>query len=172
MSLSHLAAALAQGAKLIPLTQCQFAIVDADDYDELKQYTWCAVKIPRTYYAARRSWRKNIRMHRLIMNAPKGLFVDHINHDGLDNRKNNLRLCTQRQNNQNQRPRGKTSKYKGVYWNKRAKKFMASICIDGKKKSLGYFDSEIVAAKAYDKAAKIVFGEYAYLNFPNEIRGK
>ena len=103
------------------------------------------------------------------MDAPKGLFVDHINHDGLDNRKSNLRLCTQRQNNQTQRPRGKTSKYKGVYWNKRAKKFMASICIDGKKKSLGYFIDEVAAAKSYDKAAKKLFGEFAYLNFPNEV---
>ena len=165
----HLAAALAAGAKLIPLTQGRFAIVDADDYDQLSQYKWYAIKTPKTYYAARSSKRKNIRMHRLITSAPKGLFVDHIKHNGLDNRKTNLRLCTRRQNNRNRRPCNKTSKYKGVCWNKHAKKFMASISIDGKNKTLGYFDDQVDAAKAYDKAAKKLFGEFAYLNFPKEI---
>ena len=160
--------ALAEGAKLIPLTQDKFAIVDNDDYGRLSKYKWYAIKTPKTYYAARNCRRKNIRMHRLITSAPKGLFVDHINHDGLDNRKTNLRLCTRRQNNRNRRPCDKTSKYKGVCWNKRAKKFMASICIDGKNKNLGYFDDQVDAAKVYDNAAKKFFGEFAYLNFPDE----
>jgi len=164
---AHLVRALAEGAKLIPLTQGKFAIVDADDYDELSRYKWHVNKGGRTYYASSQKKGKAIKMHRLIAGAPKGLFVDHINHNGLDNRKRNLRLCTRLENIRNQLPRrGGSSQYKGVCWRKREKKFVATICVDGKKLYLGYFDDEIEAAKAYDKKAKELFGQFAYLNFP------
>jgi hypothetical protein len=94
------------------------------------------------------------------------VFVDHINGNGLDNRKSNLRICTHQQNCENSRKRKKSfSKYKGVYWSKNAKKWVAQITIDGKSKHLGYFELEEDAAAAYDKAAVKYFGEFACLNF-------
>ncbi len=157
------------GAKVILLTQGKYAIVDAEDFERLSSYKWCAVKGRRNWYA--KTLRRNgmpLAMHRLILGARKGLVVDHIDHNGLNNRKRNLRLCTRRQNNHNQRPHaGKTSRYKGVYWKKSANKFVAQIHIQGKKIWLGYFTDEIEAAKAYDKKAAEFYGEFAYLNFPD-----
>jgi len=175
-------AALAEGARLLPLSQNKFAIVDAEDYDRLNKYKWCLSRSPRTNYAVRsikgkrvkgkRAKRKTILMHRFILNAPRGLVVDHINHNGLDNRKKNIRLCTRKQNNRNKRPQGKTSRYKGVYFNKPRKKFVARICINGKTTHIGVFTDQIDAAKAYDKKAKELFGEFAYLNFPEDANSK
>lgn len=110
---------------------------------------------------------RNIRryLHRVIMNAPPGVEVDHINGDTLDNRRCNLRFATSTQQKCNQRPRGGTSKYKGVGWHKRDRKWRAQITYHGKQISLGYFDGELGAAFAYDVAARILFGEFARLNF-------
>jgi hypothetical protein len=96
------------------------------------------------------------------------MFVDHIDHNGLNNRRSNLRLCTAQQNARNHRPqlRG-SSKYKGVSWRQDGKVFRALIWHNGKSINLGRFKNEIDAAKAYDKAAKKYFGEFAYLNFPD-----
>ena len=165
-----LASALAEGAKLIPLTQDKFAIVDAEDYGWLSKYKWHASKDRRNYYAKRRGPHGIVTMHRVILNAPAGLVVDHINHNGLDNRKANLRLCTVAQNNRNARPctgPNKTSKYKGVSFDKNRNRFAASIKHHRKIYFLGRFKNETDAAKAYDKAAKKYFGEFAYLNFPS-----
>jgi hypothetical protein len=158
------------GAWLIKLTFGKFAVIDAEDYDRVSQYNWCAVDFDHCWYA--HTFKRDgtpLSMHRLITNAPKGLLVDHIDHSGLNNRKSNLRLCTNSQNQQNKRPtRGSTSRYKGVdRWNFH-KKFRARITHNGKRIHLGYFDSEIDAAKAYDKKAKELFGKFAYLNFPQE----
>jgi len=164
----ELVQALAEGAKLIPLTQGKFAIVDPEDYDELSRYKWTAAKSPNTFYAVRSVRRRQIRMHRLITDAPKGLVVDHRNHNGLDNRKQNLRLCTRPENARNQRPQtNRSSKYKGVCWHKNQKKWLARVYSNGVTYHLGSFKSEIAAAKAYDKKAKELFGEYACLNFPS-----
>ncbi len=172
-----IAEALAEGAKLLPLTQGKFAIVDAADFDRLNKYKWHIIKTSRAIYASRsinrKSFRKAIRMHRAITNAPKGLVVDHINHNGLDNRKSKLRLCTPKQNARNMRPRkGCSSKYKGVSYHKVKKLFQAYIRHNSKIIHLGYFKNEIDAAKAYDKAAKKFFGEFAYLNFPDQANSK
>ena len=157
-----------KGARLIELSHNKVAIVDAEDYDRLSQYKWCAVKRECTWYAKTFLLDGTpISIHRVITDAPKGLVVHHIDHNGLNNRKSNLQLCT---NIQNQRSRGPnrigSSKYKGVHRRKSCKKFRAVITHNGKKMHLGQFKSEIDAAKAYDKAAKKFFGEFAYLNFP------
>ena len=159
----------AEGYGLIPLTQGKLAIVDAEDYDWLIQYNWCACKCRNTFYATRMGGGRTIRMHREIMHAPKGVMCDHINHNGFDNRKSNLRLCTNAQNSYNQQARSScTSKYKGVHWNKPNNKWVARIAFKQKRMHIGCFDNEIKAAMAYDKKAKELFGEFAYPNFTKE----
>jgi len=164
----ELAAALAEDAKLIPLTQGKFAIVDAADYDWLNQYKWHVKEHKHTSYAETQKKGKLIKMHRLITGAPSHLFVDHRDLNGLNNRRSNLRLCTRAENIHNQRPRkGGTSKYKGVYLKKLVRKFVAQISMNGKKRTIGYFGDEIEAAISYDIKAMELFGEFAYLNFPD-----
>src|SRR5699024_2779496 len=147
--------------KLIPLTQGQFAKVDNEDFDRLKGINWCAG--PLGYVVNK----KFGRMHRYIMDCPEEMVVDHINHDTLDNRKNNLRIATHRQNNFNRTTSHESSsQYKGVSWNNEAIKWSASIRLNGEQIHLGLFKNEKEAAEAYDKKALELFGEFAYLNFP------
>ena len=151
----------------IPLTQNRFARVDPEDYAALARYKWSAARQGRTVYAVRSENGVQIRMHRVIMKAPKGLVCDHIDHDGSNNIKRNLRLCTKRQNGKNQRRRTDgRSKYKGVSWHKGDRKWHARIYHDGRCYHLGAFASEIAAAQAYDRAARILHGPFASLNFP------
>ncbi len=161
--------------KQIPLTQNKFALVDDEDYQELSLFKWCAVRRRTTWYAVRGGSRdesgkqKSFLMHRAILGLKKGdkLESDHRDHNGLNNRRSNLRLCTHSQNCMNRKlQKDVTSKYKGVCWNKKRNKWTAEIRKDGKKHYLGCFDSEIEAAKVYDKRATELFGEFAYLNFP------
>jgi hypothetical protein len=162
------AAALAEGAKLIPLTQDKFAIVDAEDYERLNQHKWHVSKSHNSEYAVRCPGRKRILMHRLLLNAPGGLVVDHRDGNGLNNRKSNLRLCTHQENSYNQRPRrGGTSRFRGVCWKKTIRKYAAKIQKNEKRYYLGYFADEIEAAVVYDIKAMELFGEFAYFNFPD-----
>lgn len=155
--------------RLIPLTRGLFAVVDAEDYPRLSQHTWFAEGTPKNYYAVRKENGKSIKMHRQILNAPDHLVVDHIDHNGLYNQKKNLRLATFTQNCQNQRRIShKTSRYKGVHWHRRLKKWAAQITCDKKTYHLGYFTEEIDAAKAYDRAARKYHGAFASLNFPDD----
>jgi len=106
-----------------------------------------------------------ILMHRQIMQPDDGEVVDHISGDGLDNRRENLRICSHKENIRAQQPqRGGTSKYRGVCWKSAREKWEAQIKVDGDNKYLGRYKNEEQAAKAYNKAAKKHFGEYAYLN--------
>ncbi len=161
--------------KLIPLTQNKFTTVDDEDYGWLSQWKWYADRHLNTYYA-RRGQRKDsktyiIRMHRLILNAQKGQQIDHINRNGLDNRRSNLRFCTSSQNIQNQTTmRSGTSRYKGVCWDKYFNKWEARVQLQPKRYLIGRFKNEIEAAKAYDTKAKELFGEFARLNFPETTR--
>jgi hypothetical protein len=102
------------------------------------------------------------------MNTPEGMFVDHINHNGLDNRKANLRFATRAENNRNVRclKKNKSSRYRGVYHDKKYKKWRAHISVNNKKRHLGYFKDEKEAARAYDNAARKYYKEFAILNFP------
>lgn len=163
--------------KEIHLTKGQRTLIDDEDHKWLNQYKWFARKGSNGvgYYAIRSSKRINgkqfdIRMHRIIMQLKRGdsKEVDHINGNGLDNRRSNLRTCTRQQNQFNSRPRIGTSKYKGVTWfeiNGKYGKWCAKIRKSGKTTHLGYFKDEIEAAKAYDAKAKILFGEFARPNF-------
>ena len=160
---------------LIPVGK-EWAIVDAADFASVNQYKWKKHSKGYAYRFERDSdgVHKMILMHRQIMQSGTGLVVDHINHDPLDNTRANLRVCTQGQNMKNQKKNKRkdgnptSSKYKGVYkWQyKKTIKFKSTIWSNGEQEYLGYFDTEIEAAKAYDKRAKELFGEYANLNFP------
>jgi len=157
----------------IPLTKGKYAIVDEKDYEYLMKWKWYALKSKNAFYAARRQKNsekeegdkeKLIFMHRVILDAPKGMEVDHINGEGLDNQRSNIRLATHAQNMANRKPWG-TSKYLGVYWEKHRSKWRAQIRKSGKGKKLGIFKEEEDAARAYDVAAKKYHKEFANLNF-------
>jgi len=152
--------------RYIPLTKGLFAIVDAADYEALSQYKWTALVTGGKTYAIRNDKGKTILMHRQIMKPPKGMVVDHIDGNGVNNSRANLRTCTRQQNLCNTRPRGGRSQYKGVRYDKRRKKWIAEITHQGKKHYLGAFDDELEAAQAYDVKAAELFGPYARLNFP------
>jgi len=150
----------------IPLTQSQFAIVDPEDFHSLIKHKWSASKWGLTFYAVRSQGKSQIKMHRRIKNAPPNLVVDHIDHNGLNNTKHNLRLCTKSQNAKYQRPRkAGSSGYKGVSWHKRDKTWHVRIHHNGRNLYIGSFKSESAAARAYDKAAKKYHGDFACLNF-------
>ena len=156
--------------KKIPLTQGKAALVDDADYEWLNQWKWCAVKMCHFYYAVRHAKQDNARvlyMHREIMSAPKGLDIDHIDHDGLNNQKINMRLCTRQQNCANKRKRDFTtsSKYKGVCYIRKNGLWLANISYNNKTMSLGHHAAEEDAARAYDKKAVELFGEFASTNF-------
>lgn len=168
----HLSSGSSTSRRFIKLSRSRYSvIVDADKYEWLNQWKWGITKIGKVYYALRTTRNENnIRalMHRFVLGLKKGQKqeVDHINHNGLDNRLANLRICTHRQNLQNSLPRKNTSsKYKGVCWHKRPQKWVVNIKCGHKLLHLGYYDTEIEAAKAYDRAAKEYFGEFAYTNF-------
>ena len=157
--------------RTIPLTQGKVALVDDADYEWLNQWKWSAVKKGRCFYAVRGTERngvqKQFRMHSEIMGTPKGMEVDHINGDSLDNRRENLRICTHAENIRNQRMRKtiKSSQFKGVSWDKVNKKWKAQIKQGIHTKNLGRFTLEVEAAEAYDCHAKQLYREFANINF-------
>ena len=150
----------------VPLTNGKFAIIDIDDFDIINKHTWSAFfsKQTNSYYAIAGTKRngKNVslKMHRMIMCAGKGDIIDHINHDTLDNRRCNLRICT---HSENMRNRGKantnTSGYKGVC--KKGSKWSARIGVDGERLYLGTFETKEEACSAYCEAALKYHGEFA-----------
>jgi hypothetical protein len=154
----------------IPLSQGYVALVDEDDYEWLSQWCWYYSRgyAVRSRYFPETQKCNTVRMHRLILSAPKGVEVDHINTNTWDNRRANLRLVDRVKNVWNQSPtRGGTSKYKGVYWNKDRKKWHVQMVCLGERIHVGFFKDEIEAALAYDEKAVQYFGEFAWLNFPN-----
>lgn len=154
-----------------------FAIVSDEDYEWLMKHKWTIRINKKSGYKtiARCITRNNVKqsflMHREIMGLDKSspMKVDHINHDTLDNRRENLRICTSSNNAMNRiKPMGRkySSKYKGVH--KKHNKWTACVRLKENRKliCLGYFLTEEDAAIAYDAKAKELFGEFAYLNFP------
>lgn len=127
-------------------------LVDVEDYEKIKDYCWCRNKAG---YLVAQSGGRLIRMHRLIMDAPENLVVDHINHDVADNRKGNLRVCSQQQNAMN-------TNAKGYYFNKGKGKWTAEIMLNKKRIHLGHFNTEQEAVDARRVAEKKYFGEFAF----------
>ena len=144
--------------KTISLTQNKKAIVNDIDFEKINKFKWYAHKDGNTFYAIRHAPTINgkrplIRMHHEVAGKPpKGFVSDHKNGNGLDNRRENLRFVTIRQNGQNQKNRKSTSKYPGVYWDSEHEKWRAGIRINGKTKSLGRFKDEEKAFNAYMEA--------------------
>lgn len=155
--------------KEIPLTKNMTAIVDDEDFESISKFKWC---YDHTGYAVRtfgpRKKQKKVSMHREIMNADFGVICDHINGNKLDNRRENLRKCSARQNSQNRKKRkdahGSLFKGVSVRMMARGKVFSARIKIGKLNKRLGSFQSEIDAALAYNSAAIAAWGEFAKLN--------
>jgi len=148
--------------KKMPLTQGKFALVDDADYEWLSRWKWHAHEDHGNWYAER--WR--VRMHNEILPPPAGLEVDHKNHDGLDNRRINLRLGTHAQNGANRLPnKNHSSIFKGVTRRGGRGKWQAAIRVNGQRTHLGQFGDEQQAARAYDAAALAAFGEFARTNF-------
>lgn len=162
----------------IPLTRGKVAIIDAEDWPLVSRYKWGAFsssgrRKPHWYATAttpRHEGGKKVRLHRILLSAPKGVQVDHRDGDGLNNRRTNLRLCTHGQNQQNRKAVVSKSGYKGVkridkkpQWSVR---WIAAIKKDGRSRHLGSYDTAEEAARAYDRAAVQLFGEFASLNFP------
>lgn len=157
-------------AKEIPLTQGKYAIVDDEDFEELNRYKWYAHKDKNTFYAMRhvtkeeakkegRSTRDTtIYMHQQILGKKEGYQIDHVNGNGSDNRRKNLRYVTNRQNAQN-RHINKSSQYPGVSWHKQSQKWRMRIRINGKEIHLGLFTNEYDAFLAYKNAVKTLTGQ-------------
>lgn len=153
--------------KRIILTKGFSAIVDDEDYIWLSGYKWHV--LGQRFYAARRAYNKDgtskvLYMHREIMKTQKGMQVDHINGNTLDNQKSNLRNCSRQENSYNRISSRGISQYKGVSWNKVAKKWQSYISVRGKNIFLGCYKDMKNAAKAYNEAAEKHHKEFAKLN--------
>jgi hypothetical protein len=151
--------------KIIPLTKGMETIIDDADY-WISALTWVASLQRDRYYA---KTPRGIYMHRVLVSAQEGEMVDHINGCALDNRRNNLRVCTRGQNQRNGTTltrRHNTTGFRGVTVDKRDGAFCAGILANGKKHYLGRFRAAEEAAREYDKAARLLHGEFATLNFP------
>lgn len=152
--------------KYIQLTQNKIAIIDDDDYNRIIKYKWYAINGRNdVFYAVTNINGLQIEMHKFILESES--LIDHINYNGLDNRKSNLRIATQSQNSIHRRKiNSKTSsRYKGVSWHSSKNKWRVQIMKEGNQLHVGYFLNEEDAARAYDKSAYKLFGEFAELNF-------
>jgi hypothetical protein len=158
--------------KEIQLTQGKVALVDDEDFDYLNQWKWYAKKCSKNgiFYAVRCITINNknfaIYMHRFILNNNDSkMHTDHRNGTTLDNRKENIRICTASQNSINKKINSRNkSGYKGISFCNRSKRFVAEICLNGKRYYLGQFIDRKEAAKAYNIGAIKFHGEFAKLN--------
>lgn len=161
----------------IPLTQGKVTIVSDEDFARLSEHKWHAWYDPRRRVFCARTCiprpggRDIVYMHRFLMGAKPGQKVDHWNHNTLDNRRDNLRVCSSSQNNANRLKtvRVTSNRFKGVSWEEFTKRWKAQICVNGKHITLGRFDHDIEGAVAYDLAARKHFGQFACCNFPEVL---
>lgn len=155
----------------ISLTQGKSTLVDDEDIIIANRYKWHALRGRNTFYAVNNvcidKQERPIYLHRLLLGLDAGDIrqVDHVNHNGLDNRRENLRIVDHRKNQWNSHPRSNcVSKYKGVTWDKQRGKWQARCMVDGHRYCIGRFDDELSAAIAYNSFATKCFCEYAFLN--------
>ena len=144
----------------VPLTQGQEAIIDAADVHLVEGVNWCAA-FSSKFYVRRKAGKTTILIHRVILTAPDGMDVDHIDGNGLDNRRANIRMATTSQNMHNQCiPKNNTSGFKGVGWVQRCRKWRAYIALNGKQIHLGHYDTHEAAHAAYCEASARLHGEF------------
>lgn len=153
----------------IPITKGQVLIIDHDDYELVKQYKWYATTNCSVYYARTKKHINGkiarILLHRLITNCPRDMQIDHIDGNGLNNCRDNLRVCTHSQNQHNKKKmKRNTSGYKGVFFNKRDSNWKSMIMVNKKSVFLGYFSNPEDAYKAYCEAAEKYHGEFKNLD--------
>jgi hypothetical protein len=153
----------------VPLTAGFWTIVEESDWLRIAPHTWCVfnlhTKWPYAVSGSRGCVNGRIILHRLLLDAPPELHVDHINLDTLDNRRSNLRLVTPAENHANQRPFGATSRFRGVRWHRG--KWVGQVMFRGHLHYLGRFVDEEDAARAVDRALLEAWGAHARLNFPD-----
>src|SRR5678815_2749804 len=147
--------------RTIKLTQGKRAIVDDQMYPLLALHKWQAKKDGRRWYAVTWIRRRDIKMHQLLCPCRAGYVPDHINGNGLDNRRENLRPSTHQKNCANGTRKAGGTGYRGSYWDKWKKKFVSKIMVKGKLKHLGQFYNAKDAGRAYDRAAREIYGEFA-----------
>jgi len=152
------------GAELT-LNDGTHCVVDSEDFERVNEHHWTAHYICGGCYPETKIAGKAFFLSRFIVDAPKGFEVDHINHDTRDNRRCNLRICTSSQNQHNRVKKVvASSRFKGVRWDAKARKWYAQIGHEGRQEHLGSFSEERDAAMAYDARAKELWGEFASLN--------
>jgi hypothetical protein len=159
--------------KQIKLTQGKFALVDDEDYKELTKHKWYAHRNKSTFYPRRSlpyvdGIQQKQYLHVFLLGSSPNKEIDHRDGNGLNNQRNNLRMCTQSQNSMNRHGSHGKCKFKGVSWYEGPKRWRSQIAVGGKREYLGIFFCAVKAAKAYDKAAKEYFGEFANLNFEGD----
>jgi hypothetical protein len=153
--------------RMIYLSRSYSVFVSEEDFERVSAYSWFVnLDVRKRPYACRYAGNKRIYMHREITACPVGMVVDHINGNTLDNRRSNLRVCTQKLNMQNCVPWSRSG-YRGVSLIKNTKRYRVRITdLDGDELNLGSYTDVKYAAMVYDAAALMLYGDYAWLNFP------
>lgn len=161
------------GTVRIPLSKGKFALIDEEDLPLVSRHSWYANQTSAGIWYAFAGYQdeygrtRQLALHRFLLDPPSALEVDHINGDGLDNRRANLRVATRQQNNYNQRiGKANSSGFKGVSFCKQTGRWKAQINFEGRNINLGRFDLPEIAAREYDRAARLIHKEFACLNFP------
>ena len=138
-------------------------LIDLEDLEKVKRYTWCVTQKKKRLYALCRTKSQIVYIHQYILNYDNPLTCDHINLNGLDNRKSNLRICTNGENNRNKPlQKNNTSGVTGIYFHKKNKNWIVQINVNGKPKNFGSFLNKEEAIKKREQLKKEYHGEYAF----------